>query len=105
MEEPIAEEEKESANEDPSVKFKPVFNLPEVSVKLNRQLFYSNGLTKATKKKARDADLKGGYSPPVKRRRITWSTAKGVISSDCQVPDDEVNRFLAEKKIGRPIRK
>jgi hypothetical protein len=59
-----SEEEKESINEDPPVKFKPTFDLPEVSVRLHHLAFYLNGLTKATKKKAQDADLKGSSSPP-----------------------------------------
>ena len=59
-----------------------------------------DGLTKAKKNKAQDADLEGGSSPPEKRRRMTRSTAKVGCSSDGQVTDDEVTRYFARKKIG-----
>ncbi len=97
-EEPLAEEEIESTNEDPPVKAKPAFNLRKVSVTLNRLAFNPNGSTKSTKKKEQDADLKVGSSPPEKRRRMTRSTAKVGCSSDGQVADYEVTRFIARKK-------
>ncbi|EFX83552.1 hypothetical protein DAPPUDRAFT_100125 [Daphnia pulex] len=75
-EEPIAEIEKETANDEPPVKAKPAFNLRKVTVRLDRLAFNPDGSTKAKKKKAQDADLKGGSSPPEKRRRMTRSTAK-----------------------------
>ncbi|EFX78744.1 hypothetical protein DAPPUDRAFT_320194 [Daphnia pulex] len=99
-EEPIAEIEKETANEEPPVKAKPAFNLRKVTVRLDRLAFNPDGSTKAKKKKAQDADLKGGSSPPEKRRRMTRSTAKVGCSSDGQVTDDEVTRYFARKKIG-----
>ncbi|EFX64512.1 hypothetical protein DAPPUDRAFT_118108 [Daphnia pulex] len=99
-EEPIAEIEKETANEEPPVKAKPAFNLRKVTVRLDRLAFNPDGSTKAKKKKAQDADLKGGSSPPEKRRRMTRSTTKVGCSSDGQVADDEVTRYFARKKIG-----
>ncbi|EFX61491.1 hypothetical protein DAPPUDRAFT_121719, partial [Daphnia pulex] len=75
-EEPIAEIEKETANEEPPFKAKPAFNLRKVTVRLDRLALNPDGSTKAKKKKAQDADLKGGSSPPEKRRRMTRSTAK-----------------------------
>ncbi|EFX67717.1 hypothetical protein DAPPUDRAFT_115212 [Daphnia pulex] len=100
-EEPIAEIEKETANEEPPVKAKPAFNLRKVTVRLDGRLALNpDGSTKAKKKKAQDADLKGGCSPPEKRRRMTRSTAKVGCSSDGQVTDDEVTRYFARKKIG-----
>ncbi|EFX69768.1 hypothetical protein DAPPUDRAFT_113331 [Daphnia pulex] len=77
-EEPIAEIEKETANEEPPVKAKPAFNLRKVTVRLDRLAFNPDGSTKAKKKKAQDADLKGGSSPSEKRRRMTRSTAKDI---------------------------
>jgi hypothetical protein len=67
---------------------------------LNHLTFNPHGSTKETKKKAQDAGLKGGSSPPEKRRRMTRSTDKRGCSSDGQDPDDEVTRFFAQKKIG-----
>jgi hypothetical protein len=55
-EEPIAEEEKESSNEDPPVKPKPAFNIPQMSVRLDRLVFNLDGSTNV-KKKAQDADF------------------------------------------------
>ncbi|EFX75644.1 hypothetical protein DAPPUDRAFT_107719 [Daphnia pulex] len=83
-EEPIAEIEKEAANEEPSVKAKPAFNLRKVTVRLDRLALNPDG----------------GSSPPEKRRRMTRSTAKVGCSSDGQVTDDEVTRYFARKKIG-----
>ncbi|EFX75938.1 hypothetical protein DAPPUDRAFT_107439 [Daphnia pulex] len=99
-EEPIAEKERETANEEPPVKAKTVVNLKKVTVRLERLAFNPNGSTKAKKNKAQDADLEGGSSPPEKRRRMTRSTAKVGCSSDGQVTDDEVTRYFARKKIG-----
>ncbi|EFX75845.1 hypothetical protein DAPPUDRAFT_322930 [Daphnia pulex] len=75
-EEPIAEKEKETANEQPPVKAKTAVNLRKVTVRMERLAFNPDGSTKATKNKAKDADLEGGSSPPEKRRRMTRSTAK-----------------------------
>ncbi|EFX69589.1 hypothetical protein DAPPUDRAFT_328982 [Daphnia pulex] len=99
-EEPNAKIEKETANEEPPVKAKPALNLRKVTVRLDRLALNPDGSTKAKKKKAQDADLKGGSSPPEKRRRMTRSTAKVGCSSDGQVTDDEVTRYFARKKIG-----
>ncbi|EFX66375.1 hypothetical protein DAPPUDRAFT_116460 [Daphnia pulex] len=99
-EKPIVEKEKETANEEPPVKAKSAFNLRKVTVRLERLAFNPDGSTKAKKKKAQDADLKGGSSPPEKRRRMTRSTAKVWCSSDGQVADDDVTRYFARKKIG-----
>ncbi|EFX67805.1 hypothetical protein DAPPUDRAFT_330691 [Daphnia pulex] len=99
-EEPIAEKERETANEEPPVKAKTVVNLKKVTVRLERLAFNPNGSTKAKKNKAQDADLEGGSSPPEKRRRMTRSTAKVGCSSYGQVTDDEVTRYFARKKIG-----
>jgi hypothetical protein len=65
---------------------------------LERLAFNPDGSTKATKNKAQDADLEGGFSPPEKRRRMTRSTAKVGCSSDGQFADDEVTRYFARKK-------
>ncbi|EFX65722.1 hypothetical protein DAPPUDRAFT_117036 [Daphnia pulex] len=99
-EEPIAEKERKTANEEPPVKAKTAVNLKKVTVRLERLAFNPNGSTKAKKNKAQDADLEGGSSPPEKRRRMTRSTAKVGCSSDGQVTDDEVTRYFARKKIG-----
>jgi hypothetical protein len=83
------------------LQLKPAFNLPEVSVRLKRLVFNPDDSTMSTKKKSKVmycGDFIGGSSPPEKRRRMTWSTAKAGSLSSGKDSNDKVTRYFARKK-------